>query len=153
LTEVLFYHLTERPLEAALPEILEKALQRNWRVAVCGTAPDRLAMLDDHLWTFRDDSFLPHAMAGEGDDARQPVLLGTGGTWANDPQVLVLVDGARVEPAELAGVERVCLMFDGNDPDRLAEAREDWKRLTGAGLKAVYWAQEGGRWVKKAEAG
>jgi DNA polymerase III subunit chi len=151
LTEVLFYHLTERPLEQVLPEILEKSLQRGWKVGVRGTARARIDMLDSHLWTFRDDAFLPHGQASEANARLQPVLLGVEEDFANQPQVLVLVDGARFAPAATA--ERICLLFDGNDPDRLAEAREDWKAVGQAGLKAIYWAQDGGKWVKRAESG
>jgi DNA polymerase III subunit chi len=152
-SEVLFYHLTERPLEAVLPEILERALQRHWRVGVQGTDRGRLAMLDAHLWTFRDDGFLPHGLAGEAHERDQPILLSAGAEFANQPQVLLLVDGVRRAAAELVGFERVCILFDGNDPDRLFDARADWKAVSDAGLRAVYWAQEAGKWVKKAESG
>ncbi len=153
MTEVLFYHLTERPLEHTLPEILEKSLQRGWRVVVKGTARARLDMLDAHLWSYRADSFLPHGKDSEVNAAFQPIVLAVGDEWANNPQVLILVDGARQAPAAMGAFERVCILFDGNDPDRLSEAREDWKAISSSGHKAIYWAQDGGKWVKKAEAG
>lgn len=151
MTEFLFYHLTERPLEQVLPEILEKSLQRGWKVAVKGTAPARLDMLDAHLWAYREESFLPHGTSSEPNAERQPVLLGLGDEFPNQPQVLILIDGARFSPQITDAKERVCILFAGNDPDRLAEAREDWKAVTQSGQKAVYWAQDGGKWVKKAE--
>ena len=63
------------------------------------------------------------------------------------------VDGADLTPAEIAAAERACILFDGHDGDALTRARGQWKALTGAQVKAPYWAQDGGRWVKKAEAG
>ncbi len=152
MTEVLFYHLTERPLEQVLPEILEKSLQRGWKVAIKGTARARLDMLDAQLWTYREDSFLPHGKETEPNAERQPILLTTD-EFSNAPQVLILVDGGRQSPETIAKFERVCILFDGNDPDRLAEARTDWKTISTLGHKAIYWAQDGGKWVKKAEAG
>ena len=150
MSEILFYHLTERPLEQVLPEILEESLQRGWKVAVKGTTRARLDMLDTQLWTYREDSFLPHGKDGDANAALQPILL-TNTEPANDPQILILVDGARPDLSAIDRFERVCILFDGNDPDRLAEAREDWKKVAQAGAKAVYWAQDGGKWVKKAE--
>mgnify|MGYP001828694290 CR=1 FL=1 len=41
-------------------------------------------------------------------------------------------------------------LFDGADPEAVAAARSDWKSVTAAGLSATYWAQEDGRWVRKA---
>ena len=60
MTEVLFYHLQHQPLEAVLPTLLEKTLERGWRAAVQVTTEERMSALDDHLWTFTDESFLPH---------------------------------------------------------------------------------------------
>jgi DNA polymerase III subunit chi len=150
--EVLFYHLTASPVEQALPEILERALARGWRSVVrCGSEP-ALEMLDARLWTWRDDGFLPHGTAAMGHAERQPIWLTCGDDNPNGAQLLVLVAGARAVPAEAAGFERVCLLFEAADAEALAAAREDWRAVTSAGLPARYWAQEAGRWVEKARA-
>jgi len=150
--EVLFYHLTSAPVEASLPEMLEKSLARGWRVVLrCGT-PGGLAALDAMLWTYRDDAFLPHGGAAMGHGPRQPIWLTTGRDNPNGANVLMLVDGARADPAEASGFDRVCLIFDGHDPAALAAAREDWRAVRAAALPAKYWAQERGRWVEKASA-
>ena len=107
-----FYHLTQRPLEATLPMLLEKARGAGWRVAVRGTDEGRLDWLDERLWQGADDSFLPHGRAGGPHDALQPVLL-TSGAAGNDPQCLMTVDGAEVSPEEVGALERVCVLFDG----------------------------------------
>lgn len=150
--EVRFYHHSTSPLERNLPEMLEKSLERGWRVILrCGSEPG-LAQLDAVLWTYRDDAFLPHGTAAAGHADRQPVYLTLGDENPNGANVLMLVDGARAAPAEMAGFERTCLIFDGGDPRALDAARDDWRAVRAAGLPAVYWSQEGGRWVNKAEA-
>lgn len=149
MAEVLFYHLTQSPLEAALPLILEKSLERGWRVQIRSGTPDRLDHLDRHLWTYRDEGFLPHGREGGPHDDAQPILLTTSLGNPNSAEILMLIDGAP-EPVEgMGGYERVCILFDGQDPDAVDAARVRWKEVTGAGLAATYWAQEGGRWVKK----
>lgn len=151
MAEILFYHLTHSPLEAALPELLERCLQRDWRVHVfCGTA-ERLGFLDQALWSYRDDSFLPHGLAGEEHAAQQPVLLAGSGDMVNTPDVLMLVDGAPTDVTQLRQVTRTCLIFDGNDPAAVEAARADWKAVVAAGLAAKYWSQESGRWEQRAE--
>lgn len=146
---VYFYHLTERPLEATLPALLSKALDAGWRVAVRGDDPALLDRLDRHIWL--GDGFLPHGVAGGDHDAFQPVLLTSTIEAANDPSCLMCVGGADVMPDEVERMERVCILFDGADVDALDRARTQWKTLTAAGTEAQYWAEEGGRWVKKAE--
>ena len=143
-----FYHLTERPLEATLPVLIGKALQAGWRVAVRGRDPALLDRLDRQLW--QGDGFLPHGMAGGPHDAEQPVLLTTGAA-DNRAACLMSVGGADVSAEEVAKGERVCILFDGADETAVEHARNQWKSLTGAGVAAQYWAEEGGRWVMKAE--
>ena len=51
MTEVLFYHLQSMSLENVLPPLLEKSLERGWRVVVQSTSQERTDALDAHLWT------------------------------------------------------------------------------------------------------
>lgn len=145
-----FYHLTRRPLEQTLPVLLGKAREAGWRIAVRGADTGRMEWLDEKLWQGPDDGFLPHGLAGGPHDADQPILLTTGAA-ANDPACLMTVDGAEVSPEEVQALERVCVLFDGHDPEALNRARGQWKALTDAGCSAQYWSEESGRWEKKAE--
>lgn len=147
-----FYHLTRRPLEETLPVLLEKARQAGWRIAVRGTDPGRLDWLDEKLWLGPEDRFLPHGRAGGPHDALQPILLTTEAQAANSPACVMTIDGAEVDPAEVEGLERVCILFDGTDPVAVQRAREQWRTLTKAGCSAQYWSEESGRWEKKSEA-
>jgi DNA polymerase-3 subunit chi len=147
-----FYHLTRRPLEQALPLLLEKALAAGWCVAVRGRDPARLDWLDERLWLGPEDGFLPHGRAGGPHDALQPVLLTTDTEHPNGAACLMAVDGAEVAPQEVQALERVCILFDGNDETAKDTARGQWRALTGAGCAAQYWSEESGKWEKKAEA-
>jgi DNA polymerase III subunit chi len=148
--EVLFYHLTASPLERNLPALLERALERGWRVVVrCGSAAG-LAALDTALWTYSEESFLPHGTASMAHPELQPVYLTLGPEVPNAANVLLLVEGGRATVAEMGCFERTCLMFDGGDPGVVETARADWRAVTVAGYSAKYWAQERGTWVQKA---
>jgi DNA polymerase III subunit chi len=146
-----FYHLTRAPLEETLPMLLAKSRAAGWRVAVRGRDPDRIAWLDERLWL--SEEFLPHGVAGGAFDADQPVLLTTGAAVPNGAACLMSVDGAEVAPEEVAAMERVCILFDGNEPAAVQRARAQWTALTAARCAAAYWSEESGRWEKKAETG
>ena len=151
MAEVYFYHLTTSPLEQALPDLLEKVRANTWRALIRGTDAARLTHLDAQLWQYRDDTFLAHGIAGGDHDTHQPILITTETDNTNQSEILLLVHGAKTTTTEVAAFTRVCLMFNGNDETELNAAREDWKTLTDAGIPAQYWAQENGRWTKKAE--
>jgi DNA polymerase-3 subunit chi len=147
MTEILFYHLEGQPLERALPQLLEKTLERGWRAVVETSSRERATALDTMLWTYRDDSFLPHGLAGEETDADQPVLIATDAGNANAATVRFYVD--RAVPQDAAGYQRIVFMFSGHDPDAVTEARAAWRALQD-GNTLTYWQQdENGRWVKK----
>jgi DNA polymerase III subunit chi len=150
MSEMLFYHLQRQPLEKVLPALLEKSLSRGWRVVVQASSQERVEALDAHLWTYRDDSFLPHGTDRETDPASQPVLLTTRDHNPNRAEVRFLIDGVSV-PADAAAYERIVLLFDGEDEDAVAAARERWSEAKAQGLAATYWqADEEGRWQRKA---
>ena len=150
MTEVLFYHLQRQPLEAVLPTLIEKSTERGWRVAVQAASEERLAALDDHLWTFTDESFLAHGTDREADAADQPVVLTLSEANPNGASIRFLVEGAPVPP-DAETYQRMVIMFDGTDQDALLHAREQWRAVKAAGHDATYWQQDArGRWMKKA---
>lgn len=147
-----FYHLTQRSEADTLRMLLTKSLEQGWRVAVRGTDMGRMEALDRALWLGPDEGFLPHGLAGGAHDAAQPVLLTVEAVAANAPSCVMSVQGADVTADEVASLERVCVLFDGNDEAALGCARLQWKALKDAGASAQYWSEASGRWEKKAEA-
>ncbi len=145
--EILFYHLEQAPLEKVLPALLEKTLERGWKAVIEVGSSERADALDTSLWTWRDESFLPHGRDGSDVDSLQPLLLTTGEGNPNGANVRFFVDGAL--PRAEGEYARLVFMFDGHDPDRVNAARSAWKTLSKENA-CTYWQQEpGGRWVKK----
>jgi DNA polymerase-3 subunit chi len=136
--EVWFYHLERSSLEQVLPELLEKTIGRGWRARVRAAGAERIAALDDWLWAWRDDSFLPHGKADEPFAERQPILLGECPGNPNGAQALFVVDA---DPGDLTGYARCIMIFDGRSDDALLEARALWTRYRKAGHEVAYWRQ------------
>jgi len=147
-----FYHLTRSPLDRALPMLIERAMAKGWRVAVRTREAARAEWLDQRLWQDHEVGFLPHGLVGGPHDGLQPVLLTTGAV-PRGVSCLMTVDGADASVEECAAAERVCIVFDGNDPSAVETARGQWKGLTQAGVPARYWSEESGSWAMKSEVG
>ena len=143
MTEIWFYHLERSPLERVLPGLLEKTLARGWRAVVRAGSPERVQSLDAHLWTYTDESFLPHGTGASAHAAEEPVYLTDGAERPNAPDVLLLVDRAPAPDfgSELEGLTRLITVFDGADDAAVQDARALWKRAKDAGLEASYWKQ------------
>ena len=150
MTEILFYHLQHQPLERVLPTLLEKSLARGWRVVVQAASEERAEALDAHLWTFRDDSFLPHGTWREAEAREQPILLTVRDDNPNGATVRFLLDNVPL-PADVAAYDRIVLLFDGEDPDAVDAARGRWSEAKQNGFEVTYWQpDDAGRWQRKA---
>jgi DNA polymerase-3 subunit chi len=150
MTEILFYHLKGQTPEQVLPALLQKSLERGWRVVVQASSEERIEALDAHLWTWRDDAFLPHGTWRDAETAEQPIVLTINEENPNGATVRFLVDGASLS-GDAAGYERIVLLFDGDDPDALEAARARWSAAKAAGTEATYWqSDENGRWRRQA---
>jgi DNA polymerase-3 subunit chi len=152
MTEVLFYHLQAAPLESVLPQLVHKTLERGWRAVVQTTDEERLKVLSDTLWQWRDDEFLAHGSQPDNHGELQPIWLTVGSDTPNGASVRFLVNGADCD--DPSGLDRLIVLFDGADDAALSQAREKWKSMCSQGFKATYWRQDDrGKWQKQAESG
>ncbi|NQU56301.1 MAG: DNA polymerase III subunit chi [Rhodospirillales bacterium] len=149
MAEVSFYHLQKSRLEDALPMLLEKTLAAGKRALVLTSSETRAEQLGDALWSYRQDSWLPHGSKKEGRAEDQPIWLSAEDENANDAAFIFLTDGA--VSANLDAFERCFELFDGNDGAQITAARERWKtyRDAGYGLKYLQQSENGG-WQEKA---
>jgi len=148
MTQIAFYHLESWPLEQALPKLLEKTLEAGKRALVLAGSAERVEALNNLLWTYHQDAWLPHGSAADGEPAEQPVWLAVADDNANRADYLFLTDGAA--SARVADFERCFELFDGCDEAALAAARDRWKQYQAAGHALTYWRQtDAGGWKKQ----
>ncbi|MEM7619043.1 MAG: DNA polymerase III subunit chi [Pseudomonadota bacterium] len=149
MTDVLFYHLEHTTLDRVLPGLLEKSLERGWRAVVQASSDERVEALNQHLWTYHEQSFLPHGTSQDGHPPEQPIFLTTSDINPNNANIRFFVDGA--DKANISEYTRVVYLFDGHNEEAIALARQQWKTAKDAGHDATYWQQNAhGGWEKKA---
>jgi DNA polymerase-3 subunit chi len=147
LTEVSFYHLLTRPLEWALPRLLDKVVASGARAVVMAGSGERVEWLNQQLWTYDPDGFLPHGCAADGEAAAQPIWLTEHDENPNGATFLLLTDGAASD--RVASYQRCFELFDGNDEAAVTAARQRWSQFKAAGHGVTYWKQnERGGWDK-----
>lgn len=148
MSEVWFYHLDSQRVENALTDLLIKVQQKQIRVLVSSSDEERLKALDSHLWTFRDDSFLPHGLDTEPHADSQPVLLSNDVENINAATMLFCLDGR--DPGTIKDWDRVIVMFENHDQETVGKARDLWKTAKADGIEVSYWRQsDTGRWEKQ----
>ena len=148
MTHDAFYHLTKSTMEEALPKLLEHTLNAGKRALVKANSADRVKCLSSALWTEYNDSWLPHGIENNEHAIDQPIWLTLGDENPNMATYIFLVDGDEIP--DITAFERCFDLFDGNDDDNLAAARNRWRLLKDSGHELHYWQQnERGLWEEK----
>ena len=143
-----FYHLEHASLEAVLPQLLEKTRAKGWQ-ALVKMSENRLPEIDKYLWTYRDDSFLPHGRDDEPMSDRQPICLSHVASESGAAQCVFLLDQTDIVFSEMA--ERCIIIIEGQRSESVAYERARWKALKETDAIMSYWQQDDhGDWKKKA---
>ena len=145
-----FYHLQKQSADEVLPKLLSKAYATGKRIAV-KTPTGSVETVNALLWTFDDESFLPHGSSKDGFSAEQPIFITDNDENINEAAFLFLVNGAETAADNLPQYERVFNIFDGNSEEALQQARQLWKTYKDSGCEVCYWQQSArGTWEQKA---
>ena len=136
-----FYHLQKTPLEEALPKLMEKAYATGKRIKILIGNEERVEFINSLLWTYSEESFLPHGSKKDGYIDEQPIFISADEENENNASIIVLVDNATPSADKLCEYERVLNIFDGNDEIALNKARTYWKEIKNTGGELHYWQQ------------
>lgn len=148
MSEIRFYHMELSTLDQTLPAITQKALQSGKRILIKTPDAKEAKRLDDLLWKYSADSFLPHGADGDKTPARQPVFITAQNDNPNNAEIIILTHGCTHD--DLSPFSLCCEMLDGRIDSQIAQARNRWKTYKDAGHDLTYWQQdENGKWNKK----
>lgn len=146
-TEIRFYHLERQSADQALPGLVSKALETGRRVVIRVANDREVERINEHLWTYSPDSFLPHGSKKDGFADRQPVWITAQDENPNKADVLILTQDA--DCAMHAQFALCCEILDGKDESAVSEARARWKKYKDEGFTITYWQQGAKGWEKK----
>lgn len=148
MAEIRFYHLHKKKASEALPEIIGKALERNFKILIKTTDEEKTKEIDEYLWTYDAESFIPHGSKTGKRSSEHPVWITSKEDNPNGANMLIIFNGA--ETGDISSMDLCCELFDGNDEKTLETTRSRWKEYKEKGFELSYFQQdENGRWDKK----
>ncbi len=147
--EIRFYHLQRTTIKNALPAILEKALARGMRALILLENDDEIKQMDQWLWSYKQESFLPHGCDGDDKPQLHPIWITKKHENKNNANLLILTDGLDWQ-GDVSGIELQCEIFH-DDAMILPKLRKKWQDVKTQDFISSYWQQDDhGRWQKKA---
>ena len=148
MTSVAIYELKRTPLLEGLPRLISKIYEAGFRVLIKTPNKDRAPSLNDTLWTFPPQAFLPHGMEGEASSEDHPIWITTQETNDNNANLLVTTDG--VEHSNMASFAKCVAMFEGQDESVRMNIHSKIAEYQKAGFEVTYWQEsETGVWNKQ----
>mgnify|MGYP000314676678 CR=1 FL=1 len=149
MTNISFYLVadatTPAGVDGVLPALLQKILSAGHRVVVRCQDADRVARLNEFLWTYQPESFIPHGAENDGFKEDQPVFLTDGDDNPNGADILIRLSGS--ECTTFSSYARVLDLFEGSDPQKQA-ARKRWTELKEKGYPLEHYKCVEGKWTK-----
>jgi len=136
-----FYHLQKSPLEQVLPKLCEKAYATGKHIKILVGTEERVEFINSALWTYNEESFLPHGSKKDGFAEEQPIFISADEINENSADLLILTDGAMPNLSVLQNYERVLNIFDGTNDIALNNARQYWKEIKALNEELHYWQQ------------
>jgi DNA polymerase-3 subunit chi len=70
-------------------ELVKKAYASEQPTLILARSPEQAEALDEKLWEFDDDAFIPHQLAGDDDDSITAVVIAPPGVATADRPVVV----------------------------------------------------------------
>lgn len=141
MTRVDFYHLQKTSLEQVLPKLCEKAYSSGNRIKVLLGVEERIEFINTLLWTYNEESFLPHGSKKDGFIEEQPIFISSQTENENNANILILADNAYPSISFLTSFDRVLNIFDASDEFALEQARSYWKQIKNLDCELHYWQQ------------
>jgi DNA polymerase-3 subunit chi len=113
-------------------ELAKNAFESGQRTLIFARSPEQAEQLDEKLWDFDENAFVPHQIAGDEDDAITPVLIVPPGVPTPDRALVInLRDDA------VAGTFERVLEVVPDDETQRAGSRERWKTYKAAGIEVA----------------
>ncbi len=133
MTKVIFIEVTTSRIEMRACQIAERIYLEGGKLQIIAANLQQAVRLDDLLWTFRPDSFVPHGFfGGEKDELLPPVVITTEQEKIPDFESLLMLDYCPVET--VAQFSQAIHLVIADNRERLAASRDYWIQLKEAGF-------------------
>ena len=133
MTEVIFVEVTASRMEIRACEIAEQTYAQGERLQINAIDEEQAARLDDLLWTYKPDNFVPHGLWKSMDnESAQPVVITTRKERVPGIASLLTMDYCPVEMVQQFSKVIHVVLVDNHE--RLEASRRYWTLLKDAGF-------------------
>ena len=147
LEKAFFYNMSHRDVVADIAWLAENIFKKNNRIIIFCADQETTEVVDDFLWSTRDDSFIPHSIKKDGKDTFDPILVTADLDGSYDHNVLLALNGGLIKEKDWQRFAKIYYFFDDQDIKEKENARSMWKSFSSLNIDCKYWINEKNKWV------
>ena len=147
LEKAFFYNVSHRDVVADIAWLAENIFKKNNRIVIFCTDQETTEVVDDFLWSTRDDSFIPHSKKKDGKDTFDPILVTADLDGSYEHNVLLALNGVLIKEKDWQRFAKIYYFFDDQDIKEKENARSMWKSFSFLNIDCKYWINEKNKWV------
>ena len=149
MTKIIFYSSAPLQVENTLFTLIEKSIEKGYK-CLFFLDKEKCSMIDEKLWTHKQNSFLPHLSEDEeiSDDLDIPIYLSTKNENPYEAELLFSIDGFL--PDNINNFERVVIIIDANDKILLEKYKKYYLDVNKDFEDIVFYkSDDNGKWIEE----
>ena len=147
LKKVYFYNSSQRDTVSDISVLTEKLFLKNDSIAIFCTDQETVAVVDDFLWAYKEDGFIPHSIKKNEKTSVYPILITTSIDEGYEHDVLLVLNGVLIKEQDWQKFAKIYYFFDDQDNKEKENARSMWKSLFSLNAECKYWVNKKNQWV------
>jgi len=147
LQKAFFYNASHRDVVADITWLTENIFKKNNSIVIFCTDQETAKVVDDFLWSYKEDSFLPHALKKHEEVSLNPILVSTDLDEGFEHNVLIALNGVLINEKDWQRFAKIYYFFDDQDMTEKENARSMWKSFSSLDIDCKYWINEKNKWV------
>ena len=147
LEKAYFYNSSHRNVVADISLLIEKLFKEKNRILVCCKDLDTVEVIDNFLWAYKEDGFIPHSIETKERSTIYPILITTNINEVFEHNVLLALSGVLIKEKDWRKFSKAYYFFDDQEDKEKENAREMWKSFSALNIVCKYWVIKENKWV------
>ena len=147
LEKAFFYNATRREILNDIAILTEKLYKKNNHILLYCADQETVDTLDEYLWSYREDSFIPHSKKNNEKKLFYPILITNEILNEHEHNILLVLNGVLIKETDWTKFNKVYYFFDEQNLEEKENARSMWKSFSSLEIDCRYWVNKENKWI------
>ena len=147
LEKAYFYNSSHRNVVVDISRLIEKLFKEKNRILVCCKDLETVEVIDEFLWAYKEDGFIPHSIDTKERSSIYPILITTNINEEFEHNILLALSGVLIKEKDWRKFSKAYYFFDDQENNEKENAREMWKSFSALNIVCKYWVNKENKWV------